>query len=122
MELRKKFESNSKKPGLINVDTITARSLFSASRYTGRFMNAGYGELEIAAFKKALLLTYYSLKLVLIPKGGHRFSSHHWWEDEDGVSVDGVGDVLFNFNKSGALQSFQIPFEPSVKDIIFRKK
>src|SRR5688572_23332507 len=122
MERRKKSASNSKKPGLINVDTISARSLFSASRYTGRFMNAGYGELEITAFKNALLLTYYSLKLLLIPKGGHRFSSHYWWEDEDGVSPDGVGDVLFNFNKSGALQSFQIPFEPSVKDIIFRKK
>jgi len=57
----------------------------------------------------------------LIPKGGHRFSSHYWWEDEEGASPDGVGDVLFKFNY-GALQSFQIPFEPRVKDIVFQKK
>jgi len=120
--LRKKFESNAKKPELINVDTISARPLFSIAKYTGRFMNAGYGEVEIVKSKKGLLLTYYNLKLVLIPKAGHRFSSHYWWEDEDGVSADGVGDVLFNFDKNDVLQSFQIPFEPTVQDIVFRKK
>ena len=97
------------------------QSLFSIEKYTGRFINAGYGEIKIGEYKKTLLLTYYNLKLLLIPKGGHRFSSHYWWEDEEGASPDGVGDVLFKFNY-GALQSFQIPFEPRVKDIVFQKK
>jgi CubicO group peptidase (beta-lactamase class C family) len=122
IEARKKFESNTKNPGPINVDTIPARPLFSNAKYTGQFINAGYGEVEIAEFKKVLLLTYYKLRLLLIPKGGHRFSSHYWWEDEDGASADGVGDVIFNFDKHGVLQSVQIPFEPTVKDIVFRKK
>jgi len=65
-------------------------------------------------------MTYYDLKLLLIPKGGNRFSSQYF--REEGVSSDGVGDILFKFDSNGLLQSFQIPLEPTVKDIIFRKK
>ena len=116
---RKKYEGNAPKPQLVNIDTISTRPLFSIEKYTGRFGNAGYGEIKIEQYKKALLLTYYNLKLLLIPKGGHRFSSHYWWEE--GIFSNGVGDVLFKFDKNGALQSFQIPLEPTVKDIVFRK-
>jgi len=87
----------------------------------GHFVNAGYGDIELVFYKKALLMKYYDLKLVLIPKGGHIFSSHYLWEDEGGVSAEGVGDVTFKFNKKGILQSFQIPFEPTVRDIVFKK-
>ena len=117
---RKKYESNAKKSVLINFDTISSRPLFSTEKYTGRFANAGYGEIKIEPHKKALLLTYYNLKLFLIPKGGHRFSSHYWEEEE--VSPNGVGDVVFKFDNNGALQSFQIPLEPTVKDIVFGKQ
>ena len=116
---RKKYEGNTAKPVLVNVDTISTRPLFSIEKYTGLFGNVGYGEIKIEHYKKALLLTYYSLKLLLIPKGGHRFSSHYWWEE--GIFPNGVGDVVFKFDKKGTLQSFQIPFEPMVKDIVFRK-
>ena len=117
---RKKNESERQKPGLINVDTISTRPLVSTEKYTGHFQNPGYGELKIELYKKALLLTYYDLKLVLIPKGGHRFSSHYLWEE--GISPDGVGNVVFKFDNKGALQSFQIPLEPAVKDIVFHKQ
>jgi len=30
--------------------------------------------------------------------------------------------VVFHFDKRGSLQSFQIPFEPTVKDIVFKKE
>ncbi len=115
---RKKNESDTQK--IINVDTISTRPLFSKGKYTGRFENAGYGEIKIGEYKKALLLTYYNLKLLLIPKGGHRFSSHYWWEE--GISPDGVGDVVFKFDNNGVLQSFQIPLEPTVKNIVFRRQ
>ena len=117
---RKKFESNRPKPVQINVDTISTRPLFSIEKYTGNFENPGYGEIKIESHKKALLLTYYSLQLLLIPKEGHRFSSYYWEEKE--VSPNGVGDVVFKFDNKGALQLFQIPLEPEVKDIIFLKK
>ncbi len=115
---RKKNESDTQK--IINVDTISTRPLFSKGKYTGGFENAGYGEIKIGEYKKALLLTYYNLKLLLIPKGGHRFSSHYWWEE--GISPDGVGDVVFKFDNNGVLQSFQIPLEPTVKNIVFRRQ
>ena len=121
LDAKKKFDSTSGKPIFINVDTITTRAVFSLKKYVGHFVNAGYGEIEIADYKKALLLKYYDLKLVLIPKGKHVFSSHYLWEDEGGVSTDGVGDVKFKFDKEGILQSFQIPFEPTVRDIVFKK-
>ena len=93
----------------------------STSNYpTGQFQNPGYGEVKIEPYKKALLLTYYNLKLVLIPKGEHLFSSHYL--EDEGVEKGGVGNVVFKFDKSGALQSFQIPFEPMVKDIVFVKQ
>ena len=104
----------------INADTITGKPLFSLEKYTGKFQNPGYGPLKIEVYKKALLLTYYDLKLVLIPKEGHRFSSHY--QEEENASQNGVGDVVFHFDKQGKLQSFQIPFEPTVKDIIFKKE
>ena len=119
VERRKRYQPNTKKPTLVNVDTINTKPLFSIEKYTGQFENAGYGEVKIETYKKALLLTYYNLKLLLIPKGGHRFSSHYWWEE--GIFPNGVGDVLFKFN-NGVVESFQIPFEPTVKDIVFRKQ
>ncbi|HEX7905184.1 MAG TPA: serine hydrolase [Chitinophagaceae bacterium] len=117
-ERRKKYEMP--KPVLVNPDTISSKPFFATEKYTGRFENAGYGEIKIEEYKKALLLTYYNLKLLLIPKGGHRFSSHYWWEE--GIFPNGVGDVVFKFDNKGVLQSFQIPFEPAVKDIVFRKQ
>lgn len=119
VERRKKYQGNTPKRLFVNVDTINTKPLFSIEKYTGRFENAGYGKVKIETYKKALVLTYYNLKLLLIPKGGHRFSSHYWWEE--GIFPNGVGDVSFKFN-NGVLQSFQIPFEPTVKDIVFRKR
>ena len=116
----KKRDSLQPKPAAINIDTVSTRSLFLNQQYAGHFENPGYGEIKIEPYKKALLLTYYELKLVLIPKEGHRFSSHYL--EEEGVLPDGVGDVVFKFDNKGSLQSFQIPFEPAVKDIVFQKK
>jgi len=121
LDAKKKFDSTRGKPLFINADTITTRALFSLNKYVGHFDNAGYGHIELVFYKKALLMKYYDLKLVLIPKGGHVFSSHYLREDEGGVSGEGVGDVTFKFDKKGILQSFQIPFEPTVRDIVFKK-
>ena len=120
VERRKKYDSSQQKLAKINADTITSKPLFLLEKYTGKFQNPGYGPLKIEVYKKALLLTYYDLKLVLIPKEGHRFTSHY--QEEENASQNGVGDVVFHFDKRGNLQSFQIPFEPTVKDIIFKKE
>jgi CubicO group peptidase (beta-lactamase class C family) len=120
IERRKKYDSSQQKLARINVDTITSKALFPLEKYTGEFQNPGYGPLKIEVYKKALLLTYYDLKLVLVPKEGHRFSSHY--QEEEIASPNGVGDVVFRFDKQGRLQSFQIPFEPTVKDIVFKKE
>jgi len=120
MEMRKKYDSSQQRLVKINVDTITTKPLFSLEKYTGKFQNPGYGPLKIEVYKKTLLLTYYDLKLVLVPKEGHRFSSHY--QEEEIASADGVGDVVFRFDKQGKLESFQIPFEPTVKDIVFKKE
>lgn len=120
MQMRNRYDSQHKKPGLINIDTISSKPFFSKEKYTGHFENPGYGEITIKEYKKALLLTYYDLKLVLIPRGGNSFSSHYL--EDEGVEQDGVGNVAFKFDKNGSLQSFQIPFEPTVKDIIFHKR
>jgi hypothetical protein len=118
LERRKKFEAGGLK--LVNLDTIRMQPQFSLDKYTGLFNNPGYGDLKVESFKKVLKLTYYSLEQILIPRGGHRFSSHYNWDE--GVTLNGVGDVLFHFDKDGKLHSFQIPFEPAVKDIVFRKQ
>ena len=120
VERRKKYDSSQQKLARINIDTITSKPLFSLEKYTGKFQNPGYGPAKIEVYKKALLLTYYDLKLVLVPKEGHRFSSHY--QEEEIASADGVGDVVFRFDKQGKLESFQIPFEPTVKDIVFKKE
>jgi hypothetical protein len=120
IERRRRYDSSQQKLPKINVDTITSKPQFSLGKYTGKFQNPGYGPLKIEVYKKALLLTYYDLKLALVPKKGHRFSSHYL--EEDIASANGVGDVVFHFDKQGKLQSFQIPFEPTVKDIVFKKE
>ena len=114
------YDSSQQRLVKINIDTITTKPLFSLEKYTGKFQNPGYGPLKIEVYKKTLLLTYYDLKLVLVPKEGHRFSSHY--QEEEIASADGVGDVVFRFDKQGKLESFQIPFEPTVKDIVFKKE
>jgi CubicO group peptidase (beta-lactamase class C family) len=110
-----------KVPDVINIDTVEIQKSFTPAVYCGHFYNPGYGPVRIEPYKKVLLLTYYDLKLALIPKGkGHCFSSHYV-EDKE-VYTDGVGDVVFDFDKGGHLLSFSIPFEPAVRDIVFRKK
>jgi hypothetical protein len=49
------------------------------------------------------------------------FSERHYLEDTV-ISEDGPGDVIFKFDKNVNVQSFTIPFEPAVKDIIFTRK
>lgn len=120
IQMRKRYDSIRGKAAFINLDTVSTRSAFSIEKYTGHFQNPGYGDLTVEPYKKMLLLTYYNLKLVLIPKGGNSFSSHYL--EDEGVEKGGVGDVIFKFDMSGKLQSFQIPFEPMVKDIVFYKQ
>src|SRR5258706_2450662 len=110
--LRKKYDSAEASPAMINADTIKSKSFFSMQSYPGHFQNPGYGEIRIEATGKTLLLTYYALKLALIPKDGHSFPSH--FVDSDGISPDGVGDVRFKVDKKGIVQSFEIPLEPTV--------
>ncbi len=120
MQMRRRFDSIRGIPALINIDTITTSSGFPIEKYTGHFHNPGYGEVRVETYKKMLLLTYYNLKLVLIPTGDHSFSSHYL--EEEGIERGGVGNVIFKFDKRGDVQSFQIPFEPMVKDIVFHKR
>lgn len=120
LQMRKKYDSLQGMSAFINFDTVTGKSLLAAEKYTGRFQNPGYGEVKIEQYQqKALLLTYVDLKLILIPRGGHLFSSHYL--EDEGIEKRGVGNVTFKFDKNGVLQSFLIPFEPMVKDIVFHK-
>jgi hypothetical protein len=118
---RKQFEARRKQSPTINADTITKKPLFPFANYCGEYSNSGYGSATITPYHNGLLLSYYDLQLVLFPKGsGHSFSSHH---TEDGsIYPWGEGDVLFNPDKNGSVQSFSIPFEPEVKNIIFTRK
>ena len=117
---RKQYENRMKKPLPVDADTISTKPSFAIAKYCDRFYNDGYGPLETEPYKKAILLTYYQLKLVLLPLGGNRFSSRYY--DDGVISADGVGNIDFNFDKQGKLQSVNIPFEPSVKDIVFRRQ
>ena len=94
--------------------------MFSLEKYTGNFNNPGYGPTKVEVYKKGLMLTSYDLKLMLVPKEGHLFSSHY--QEEENASPNGVGDVVFHFDSHGNLESFQIPFEATVKDIMFKKE
>ena len=118
---RKQFEERRRQASTINADTITRKPLFPFAKYCGEYSNPGYGSVTIAPYHNGLLLSYYDLKLVLFPKGsGHNFSSHH--TEDNSIYPWGEGDVLFNPDKKDGIQSFSIPFEPEVKDILFIRK
>ena len=105
----------------VNLDTVNLPKSFVPAFYSGHFYNPGYGPVSIEPYKRGLLLKYYDLSLVLLPKDkDHRFSSHFLYDKE--VTQEGVGDVMFGFDRNGHLRSFSIPFEPAVKDIVFRKQ
>ncbi|HET6766722.1 MAG TPA: serine hydrolase [Chitinophagaceae bacterium] len=119
---RKKYESMRKNPPAINLDTVTQKPQLPFSSYCGEFHNPGYGTVKITPYQNGLLLTYENLKLVLISKGvGHTFSSHHI-EDNLIYQQRGEGDVVFKTNKNGHVESFSVPFEPAVDDIVFSTK
>lgn len=105
---------------MINADTVTTKPAYAMVEYTGSFFNPGYGPLKIETDNKILKLTYYDLKLALIPSQGHRFASHYW--REEGIATNGIGDIEFIFDDKGNFRSLKIPFEPAVKDIIFLKQ
>jgi CubicO group peptidase (beta-lactamase class C family) len=117
---RKQYENRMKESLPVNADTISTKPSSVIAKYCGRFYNDGYGPLQTEPYKKAILLTYYNLKLVLLPLGGNRFSGRYF--DDDVISADGVGNIEFDFDKQGRLQSVNIPLEPSVKDIVFRRQ
>jgi len=117
---RDAYKKNASTASYINPDTVRMRAPHSLIKYSGQFQNQGYGPVRIEPFKKSLLLTYYDLQLALLPLGGNRFSSHYF--EDNKISVEGVGDILFNVNKSGIVNSFSIPFEPAVKDILFLRR
>jgi CubicO group peptidase (beta-lactamase class C family) len=119
---RKGVEASREHPVTINPDTITTKPLLLFPDYCGEFFNPGYGSVKISTYRNGLLFSYFDLKLVLIPKGsGHEFSSHHL-EDSTIYSGWGEGDVRFITDKNGGVQSFSIPLEPEVKDIIFTRR
>jgi len=120
LAMRKQYDSKTKKSLPVNADTISTKPSFAIEKYSGRFYNPGYGPLQTEPYKKAILLTYYNLKLVLLPLGGNRFSGRYF--DEEVISSNGVGDIVFNFDRLGKLQSVNIPLEPSVNDIVFRRQ
>jgi CubicO group peptidase (beta-lactamase class C family) len=105
---------------MINRDTIKIQPGFPIEKYAGNFYNHGYGPLKIQADKKILKLTYYNLKLALVPKQGHRFASHYW--EDEGIFSKGIGDIEFRFDDNGNFISLEIPFETAVKNIVFLKQ
>jgi len=118
---RKENTSKEKKPGTITPDSVTKKLPFTLIKYCGDFYNPGYGPIKVTPYSNKLLLTYYDLKLVLFPKGaGHSFSSH--FLEDNIISENGTGEIKFKFDKNGNVSSFTVPFEPSVKDIIFTRK
>lgn len=116
---RDSLKSKLPEASFINLDTVSTQPLLPLINYSGSFLHPGYGSVRIDPYKKALLLKYFDLELMLLPSGANRFSSHYF--EENKISTFGVGDVLFNLDEGGNIQSFNIPLEPAVKDIQFNR-
>ncbi len=83
--------------------------------YTGIYFNPGYGSLVISLEKRQLALCFNLFT----------FRLKHKQDDVFEMNNPIIGDLLkasFKLNKRGMVESIAIPFEPTVKDIIFKKR
>jgi hypothetical protein len=86
--------------------------------YAGDYENAGYGVLKVALAGGHLEATYNGITQPL----------EHWhyevWNGAKGASDPVLEDMKFMFltNMKGDVDSVEAPFEPEVKDIVFKRR
>jgi CubicO group peptidase (beta-lactamase class C family) len=85
----------------------------SFEEYTGIYEHPGYGTLNIEIDKNSLKLTYNDLEFTLMHKCYDIFTMT--------IMEFYVIPVTFNYDSNGSIKSVSIPFEQSVKEIIFKK-
>jgi CubicO group peptidase (beta-lactamase class C family) len=85
----------------------------SFEEYTGIYEHPGYGTLNIEIDKNSLKLTYNDLEFTLMHKCYDIFTMT--------IMEFYVIPVTFNYDSNGSTKSVSIPFEQSVKEIIFKK-
>jgi CubicO group peptidase (beta-lactamase class C family) len=88
-------------------------SSHSFEEYTGIYEHPGYGTLKIEIDKNSLKLTYNDLEFTLMHKCYDIFTMT--------IMEFHVIPVTFNYDSNGSIKSVSIPFEQSVKEIVFKK-
>ena len=94
-------------------DTCPSLSL---EKYCGSYHNPGYGSLIVEQKGESLLVQFNGQKIQL--KHFH-FDVFECVYEEEGKKIWAL--VRFLLDKLGVVTAFEIPFEPSVKDIVFRR-
>ena len=88
----------------------------SLEAYEGAYHNPGYGPLTVEENAEGLLLNFNGQKIYL--KHFH-FDVFECVYEEEGKNIWAL--VRFVLDKLGQVNAVEIPFEPSVKDIVFKK-
>lgn len=86
----------------------------SLDEYTGTYEHLGYGSLKIETKDNSLKLTYNNIEYTLNHKCYDIFTMT--------MMEYYVIDVTFDYDSNGHIKSVSIPFEQSVKEIVFTKK
>ena len=108
-------EENARKEMLIKRKEGTYPSL-TPEDYCGSYHNPGYGSLIVAQEEDGLLVQFNGQRIHL--KHFH-FDVFECVYEEEGKKIWAL--VRFLLDKLGVVTAFEIPFEPSVKDIVFKK-
>jgi len=85
----------------------------SFEEYTGTYEHLGYGALKIETKDNSLKLTYNNIEYTLNHKCYDIFTMT--------MMEYYVIDVTFDYDSNGNIKSVSIPFEQSVKEIVFTK-
>ncbi|MDR3597052.1 serine hydrolase [Clostridium sp.] len=105
MESDNEAGRNSKKEELIPSHSL--------EEYVGIYENPGYGSLKIEINDNSLKLTYNNMKFTL---------THKCYDNFNMTFMEfHVIPVTFNYDGNGTITSVSIPFEQSVKEIMFTK-
>ncbi|MTK11510.1 MAG: serine hydrolase [Clostridiaceae bacterium] len=91
----------------------TEKPLQSLEAYTGLFENSGYGALKIEKEGENLKLIYNDLECVL----KHKCNNVFVFKMIEYYTIT----VTFNCDSDGNINSISIPFEQSVKEIVFKR-
>lgn len=86
----------------------------SLEEYAGIYENPGYGSVKIQIKDNSLKLTYNNIEYTLNHKCYDIFTMK--------VMDYYVISIIFNYDNDGNIKSVSIPFEPNIKEILFKKE